>query len=1037
MSGKAKDQQLSYNRTKSLGKGIIVPVFAIALLLFSGLVVVSNYTSTQRALEIQKNEARSIAHAIAYAAQTVSDLKQLNRFVSSLGGHPQINSIHVIDDNTNSIIASTDLVAIGSTVSKFRTLTLSPTDRDTLELSVGRFNTDDSLRSLSFSDRVDLGRWDSQNLKSNYGRVIITIDRRIADQQVSTFSLINTAVAALCLILLLSFILALVKKQILHPLQSIENGLITPFEGGTSFKKPDLPNNEIGHIAELLEKTFETILEQKHKATELSRHLQFQKDTLDLHAIVSETNAKGEITYANKAFCEISGFSWEEIAGKNHRILNSALHPFEFWKHMYREVTKKGYWNGEVRNRAKDGSFYWVSTSIAAFRNDEGKIERFVSIRTDITALKEAEFKMLKANAEIERSLEIAQKAQEQAEHAATVKSQFLATMSHEIRTPMNGMIGVLHLMEEDLPEEKAELLQTAKNSANDLLVLINDILDFSKIEAGKMELESIDFDGLDLIESICDLHATTAHNKQLDLVIESDPNVVHTLNGDPVRIRQIVSNLIGNAIKFTDKGFVSVSIEMNKTDYRICVTDTGIGIKSETKETLFDSFTQENSSTSRKFGGTGLGLSICKKLVELMNGKIWVESLLGHGSCFTFEIPRKGPIEQCKMGSNASTLNNKNVLLINLDSHTRIFFERHLEHWSANTYLWNSMPTTAPKFDIVVLDPSRLVEEKAPWDFIKQKLDLADEHILVTVAGVGAENAELALNEPTYNLTKPIHSSRLLSALTSQKTSKPSNKRSKTRSNSFAELKILVVDDNYTNRLIAAKMMKQRHGIEADSASSGKEAIEMIKNQNYDIVFMDCMMPEMDGYTATRLIREDEAGKEKSNIPIIALTANAMTGDREKCEESGMDDYIAKPIDPTDIARILETWSTKKKPTAPKSPSTMDGLVDFDKLADFYKGNQGDINEVLRLFIECMQENMSQLQQAIEQKDTHENIRFFAHRIRGSAAEIGANSLSQISASMEEFCIANQREKATRLLPEVCSEVTKVEDAITAYFKG
>ncbi len=1037
MSGKEKKQQVSYDRTKSLGKGIIIPVFAIALLLFSGLVVVSNYTSSKRALEIQKNEARSIAHAIAYAAQTVPNLTQLNRFVSSLGGHPQIKSIHVIDDYKDSIIASTDFVAIGSTVSKFRTLTLSAIDRDTLNLPVGSFHSDDSHRSLSFSDQVDLSRWEQSNLKSNYGRVIITIDRRIADEQVSTFSHINTAVAALCVVLLLACILALVKKQILHPLQRIENGLIAHFKEDTPFRKPNLPNNEIGHIAGLLEKTFDTILEQKHQATELSRHLQFQKDTLDLHAIVSETNEKGEITYANEAFCEISGFTWEEIAGKNHRILNSSLHPFEFWKHMYREVVKKGYWNGEVRNRAKDGSFYWVNTSIAAFKNDKGKIERFVSIRTDITALKEAEFKMIKANAEIERSLEIAQKAQEEAEYAANAKSQFLATMSHEIRTPMNGMIGVLHLMEEDLPAEKVELLQTAKNSANDLLVLINDILDFSKIEAGKMELEAIEFDGLDLIENICDLHATTAHNKQLDLVIESDPNVVNTLKGDPVRIRQIVSNLIGNAIKFTEKGFVSASIELKQSHYRISITDTGIGINSDSKDQLFESFTQENSSTSRKFGGTGLGLSICKKLVELMNGRIWVESLLGHGSCFSFEIPRDGPIQQCKIGSTASTLRDKNVLLVNLDSHTRIFLERHLDHWDANTYLWNNMPSEAPKFDVVVLDPSRLAKEKTPWESIRPKLDLTNEHILVTVSGVGSENEEIVLDEPVRSLTKPIHASRLLTALTSQKASKTENRGSKTRSNSFSKLKILVVDDNFTNRLIATKMMKQRHSIDADSASSGEEAIEMITNNSYDIIFMDCMMPDMDGYTATRLLREGKAGKDKANTPIIALTANVMSGDREKCEEAGMDDYIAKPIDPTDIARILETWNTKKKQPEAKPTKDKSSPLDIDKLTALYKGNQSDVHEVLTLFVECMQENMKQLQQAILQGDTEEDVRFYAHRIRGSAAEIGASNLSKISASMEEFCLSNQTEEAAKLFPEISSEVAKVESAITAYFKG
>lgn len=932
MNGKGKIKQTPYLRSKSLGKGITIPVFAIALILFSGLVVASHYTSAQRAIEIQKNQARSIAHTIAYAAQAVPDLKQLNKFISSIGGHPEIKSIHVVDDASKTILASTDFIAIGSTVSKFRTLTLSETDKETLELPVGLFHFNDRRNSLSYSGNIDLSHWEKRNIPSNDGRVIITIDRRIANEQVSTFSHFNTAVAALCVILLLASILALIRKHVLQPLQSIENGLTDHFKGERPFKRPDLPNNEIYHIAELLEQSLETIDKQSRNADELARNLSFQKETLDLHAIVSETNAKGEITYANEAFCEISGYTWDELVGKNHRILNSFLHPIEFWKHMYREVSKKGYWNGEVRNRAKDGSFYWVNTSIAAFKTDDGKTERYVSIRTDITALKEAEFKMIKANAEIEHSLELAQRAQEEAEYAARAKSQFLATMSHEIRTPMNGMIGVLHLMEEDLPEEKAKLLQTAKSSANDLLVLINDILDFSKIEAGKMELESINFDGLDLIENACDLHATTAYNKRLDIVIESDPSIVNTIQGDPVRIRQIVSNLIGNAIKFTEKGFISVSIELTEMYYRISVTDTGIGIAPQKIDSIFNSFTQENSSTSRKYGGTGLGLSICKKLVDLMDGRIWVESLLGHGSCFTFEIPRQGPITKCTIGSRAKDLNCKNILLLGLDAHTKIFIERHLDHWKANAHIWESDSPFLPAIDIVVLDPTKLTQNDNSWLTVKPSIPLVDDYKLVTISAVAADDQPIVLAEPSRTLTKPIHASRLLDALTCTETSKTLKKREIKRKNSFAHLNILIVDDNFTNRLIAAKMIKQRHGIEADTAASGEEAIKMIKGSTYDIIFMDCMMPDMDGYTATRLIREGEAGKEKANTPVIALTANAMSGDREKCEKAGMDDYICKPVDPTDIARALETWNSKKKQPASDFPPEGPSSLDFEK---------------------------------------------------------------------------------------------------------
>ncbi len=1024
----------------SLGKRILAPVFAIALILFAGLVAISNYTSDHRALEFQKSEVRSIAYATKYAAQTVSDPPQFNRFVASLGGHPEIQSIHVIDDSQDTILASTDFVALGKSVSVFKTLTLSPVDRTTLDLSTGTFHQEDRFQTLTFSDQIDLSHWTPESLSTNYGRVIITLDRRIGNEQVSRFSKASTAAALVSVLLLLASILALIKKHVIGPLQSIERELDSSLNSGRPFKKPKLANDEMGHLAAHLEDTFATIAGQNQKATKLTNDLRFQKKTLDLHAIVTETDANGSITYVNNAFSELSGYTSDELIGKNHRVLNSRFHPKEFWKNMYRELAKKGVWRGEVRNKAKDGSFYWVNTTVAAYKNAEGEVERFVSIRTDITALKDAEFTLQKANAEIEQSLELAKEAKEHAESAAKAKTQFLATMSHEIRTPMNGLIGVLHLIEEDLPKEKEDLFQTAKDSADDLLVLINDILDFSKIDAGKMELESIQFNGLELIESVCDLHASTAHDKKIKLTIECDPSIEYTITGDPVRLRQIISNLVGNALKFTEQGSVSISFELEEKSYRISVSDTGIGIQPEHHKALFDSFTQGSSNTTRKFGGTGLGLSICKKLVNLMEGEIWIESELGKGSKFIFEIPRNGPIIKQEINKDQPELRGGNVLLVEPDSLSKAFLERHLNQWGLQVFTWNGDTKELPEFRFVILPPHKPSDPESSWKSVKEQIRLEESYQLIALKEAGTDAPEINLTEPFQTLGMPIHRNKLLAALNLQTSSKVAHQPQENKIDNLSELKVLIVDDNFTNRLIVTKIIKQRHKIDADSATGGAEAIEMIKSKRYDIVFMDCMMPEMDGYTATGMIRKGKAGEQNSDIPIVALTANAMSDDRRICQEAGMDDYIMKPVDPLEIARILQKWGHKTREARPPSTENVceaangESPVDFEKIAKTYRGNQEAIDEMLEIFEECMEENMDLLYQAANFQETEEDLRFYAHRIRGSAGEIGAYRLSGLSQTMEERCIENRHDEAAKLYPEISSAANEVRDAIIAY---
>jgi PAS domain S-box-containing protein len=359
--------------------------------------------------------------------------------------------------------------------------------------------------------------------------------------------------------------------------------------------------------------------------------LDSQKKALDASAIVAETDARGIITYVNDKFLEISKYSAEELMGKDHRILNSGHHPKEFFAGLWKNITRGQIWKAEVKNKAKDGSYYWVDTTVFPVRDPKGKIEKYVAIRFDITSRKTAE-ESLKA-------------ATISAENAAAAKVLFLANISHEIRSPLNGIIGFAQLLDgRNLSHEQQRATQIIRSCSDHLLTLINDFLDFSKLEAGKLEIEKKTFDLVRLIDDAGFVASDVIAQKGLIFVTKVSPNTPRYLVSDPTRIRQVLINLISNAAKFTISGGITVAVEVESAsektvDLKFSVIDTGIGISEENSQKLFNAFTQADSSTTRQFGGTGLGLAICRRIVEAFNGKIWVESADGKGSTFSFTL--------------------------------------------------------------------------------------------------------------------------------------------------------------------------------------------------------------------------------------------------------------------------------------------------------------------------------------------------------------------------------------------------------------
>ena len=939
--------------------------------------------------------------------------------------------------------------------------------------------------------------------------------------------------------------------------------LVSHLRQDESINDDDAPANDLARLVVQVSTLVHQQEAQQAELQHLHSDLANQKYALDQHAIVSITDLQGNITYANDRFCDISGYAREELIGANHRIVRSADSPTALFDELWATVTAGKVWNGEVKNRKKNGTFYWVSATIVPLLDQNGLPAQYIAIRTDITKRKEMEEQVaaqLHFTEELIEALPTAlylkdeagryqefnkafeslfgiarkdwlgktvfdlvpgemaemmdakdkelfrdggaqtyegdftdrttgqtrhglywkarltrpdgsvcgligtilditdrkrvekdlQEAKNAAEAASRAKSDFLANMSHEIRTPMNGIIGMTELaLDTALDPTQRDYLGIVRSSADALLVILNDILDFSKIEAGKLAIENIGFNlPVTITESLKSI-AARAQKKELKLVLDLPPDFPTMVEGDPGRIRQVLNNLCDNAIKFTDRGDITIRAQASAVEDDHCmvtlsVTDMGIGIPKDKQAQIFEAFTQADTSTTRQFGGTGLGLTICARLVQLMGGAIWVESEPGVGSTFHFSVRLKR--------RNLSGDTHKQLPPLTLwDGFSALVVDDHptnrrsLSHW---LHTWgfaveeakngiealekcSTRGASGHPYHLIVLDAHMPLLDGFGFAAALKAQNMQGRSQLVMLSSGGGKGDSQRCRELGIGgyLTKPATPVELRETLTRilapRVTSTPSAPvdagtfvTRHTLKEQQRQLNILLVEDNPVNQKLATLVLGKM-GHQVTLAHNGQQAVDMFPTSDWDVVLMDMQMPVMGGVEATRVIRQNEpAGKR---TPIIAMTANAMASDREECLAAGMDEHLPKPINVKALQAMLDHFCARagvlKSP--PLANAASDGGAEPDPAAELAKQGIGIaaavdkadpelLNAIAAVLTEQLPQDITMARESLESGDLT-RLKRAAHNLKSSLGLFELPVLIELARQVEH-------------VPEVCT---------------
>jgi len=733
------------------------------------------------------------------------------------------------------------------------------------------------------------------------------------------------------------------------------------------------------------------------------------------------------IRYVNPAFTRVTGLTYEEAVGRRTAILRGPDTDPQLVRHLEQALRAGENLIIEMNYRRKDGTPYVAELHYAPVPDEHGRIANFIATISDISQRREFEAAL--------------RQARDQALENARLKSEFLSNMSHEIRTPMNGIIGMSHLLlDTDLTQEQREFATVVRESAHSLLTIINDILDFSKIEAGRLELEEIEFELVGVVEGAVELFAARAREKGIALMSYIDPALPSEVYGDPTRLRQILLNLIGNAVKFTQQGGVEVIVTQETGDsgvrLRYEIRDSGIGIAPQAIGRLFQSFSQADSSTTRRYGGTGLGLAISKQLVELMGGEIGVESVEGQGSTFWFVLPSR---PSGRLRTEMARLMPWRVLVLLADRPIdREVLLRYLTAWGIAAECMASgedalmrlsvAAATSVRFDAVCVDYELPGMTGIEWaEQLRAALPAERPRlILLTPYGRGDLCAAARAAGFSHCLVKPLRQAKLLEALQTEAAGDAEGEEAEPLGDGahaageanrpHVDLRqaleehrlILLAEDNPVNQRVA-QLQLNRLGYAVHVVANGQDAIEAAAALPYAAILMDCQMPLVDGFEASAAIRRMQRSHGR-HVPIIALTAHAMQGDRERCLAAGMDDYLSKPIQAEALAEKLATWitplpkpgvavETANEPPATEAPAL---VLDVQRLKDFLGDDPELLAELLDVFVTSTAGTLARLAAAIADRDGSA-VKALAHEMRGACGNLGAEAMVRLAKRIEQ----------------------------------
>jgi two-component system sensor histidine kinase/response regulator len=772
----------------------------------------------------------------------------------------------------------------------------------------------------------------------------------------------------------------------------------------------------------------------------------FEELFYDAPVAYHEIDEHGTIMRVNRTELTMLGYAAEEMVGR------------AVWEFVVEKVSrdavalkmagKKPLEPYERTFRCKDGSTVPVLIQERLIRDRDGRVHGIRTTCLDIRVRKE-----------MEQELE---KARDAALESARLKSEFLANMSHEIRTPMNGIIGMVGLLlDSNLSEQQRDFAETIHTSSEALLTIINDILDFSKIDAGMLHFEHIDFDLRAAVEGAVGVLAKTALSKHLELASLVYADVPTAVRGDPHRLRQVLTNLIGNAVKFTERGEVVIRATLTEetpthASIRFSVTDTGIGISPEAQHRLFQAFSQADGSTTRKYGGTGLGLAISKQLVERMGGEIGMESSPGEGSTFWFTATlEKQTSPEAAAWQRAASLEGVNVLIVDDNATNRKILHHQLSQWrmmdeeaSSGIEALVALRRRAREghpFHLAILD----MQMSGMDGWMLAKAIKADPLIagtrLVMMTSLDRQEDASAMHAAGLDayLTKPVKHAQLFESLSKvmggesgrsplSGAAKPAEAEAPAAPGA---MRILIAEDNIVNQKVAVSQIRKL-GFHADVVGNGREALDALGAAEYDLVLMDCQMPELDGYEATAQLRLIE-GRAR-HTPVVAMTAHAIEGDREKCLAAGMDDYLSKPIRFEDLRAVVQRLQPGRAPASREPAIAAESLEALRELAA--DGNDGILAELIDTFLDNAPKILASASDALSHH-APADLALAAHTLMGSCSNFGAKPLWELSAQLEalarspDFLDSPHAEfQATQLLSAIRGELDRVSAALGEY---